>query len=207
MRQAYTFGLYSHCAYVNETAGLCTDNTIGYQFRPYTAITDDMLSNYSDYTNTILRNTTFANSSSLARSSRIACYLLFLGPILSFISLVMFVWFCPLIFGLGSLAFIPNSGPIRCGHTWALFVSASAAVLAAISVFSGSVIWTVNIKKAKDVNSWTVQPAQLPLGIKVHPGPGLYCIWIGFGFLVVSAIGPTIKSASFPRLILTASKP
>ena len=54
-------------------------------------ITNDMLSNYSDYTDTILRNAAFANSSLLARSSRAAYYLLLHGTILSIISLVMSV--------------------------------------------------------------------------------------------------------------------
>ena len=153
-----------------------------------------MLSNYSDYTNTILRNTAFANSSSFARNSRAACYFLLLGFILSIVSFVMSVWFRSQIFGLGSLAFVQTSGPIQLirGQTWALYVSDSAAVLATISVLIGSAIWAVIIKKAKDVNSWKLQPAQLPLGIKVSSGGGLETAWIGFGFLVPGAIPPTI---------------
>ena len=80
-------------------------------------------------------------------------------------------------------------------------------VLAAISVFIGSVIWTAIIKQAGDVNSWTVQPAQRPLGIKVFAGPGFYFAWIAFGLLVVSAIGPTIMSVSFFRPILATPEP
>ena len=119
----------------------------------------------------------------------------------------MSVWFCPPIFGLGSLAFVLTSMPIRRGHNWAFFVSASAAVLAAISVFSGSAIWTVIVKKARDVNSRTIQPTQIPLGIEVHPGIGLCCIWIAFGLLVMSAIGPTIESASLFRPIIATPEP
>ena len=93
LRRAYGFGLYSYCAYVNETAGPCTSRTIVYPFRPYTVIAKDVPSNYSNYTNTILHNSTFANYPSLARSSRAACCLFLLGSILLFTSLVMYVWF------------------------------------------------------------------------------------------------------------------
>jgi hypothetical protein len=92
LRQLYKFGLYSHCAYINDTAGLCANTTAAYEFQPYTVITNDMLSNYSGYTNAILNNATFADSSSLGGSSRSAYYLLLLGSILATISLVTFVW-------------------------------------------------------------------------------------------------------------------
>lgn len=116
----------------------------------------------------------------------------------------------PTNFCLGSLALIPTSIPVWLirGRTGVLFVSVLAApVLATIPVFVGSVIWTVIIKNAKDVNSWTVQPAQLPLGIEVSAGPGFYCAWLAFCFLAASAIGPTIKSALFFRLIFTTPEP
>ena len=168
-----------------------------------------MLSNYSDYTNTILHDSTFAYSSSLGRSSRAANCLLLFGTILSITSLVMSVRFRPPIFGLSSLPFVLPSGPIWSitEHTWALLVSSSTAVLAPIPIFVGSAIWTAIIKKANDVSSWKVQPDQLPLGIEVSAGGGLVCAWIAFAFLVASAIIPTIRSASFFPLILTTPKP
>jgi len=125
----------------------------------------------------------------------------------------MSVWFHPPIFVLGSLAFVAPSGPFRPsgpdrrGSAWALLVSAPAAVLATILILAGSAIWTVIIKKAKGVNSWTVQPAQLPLGIQVSTGAGLYCAWVASGFLVASTIPLTIESASFFRLILAIPEP
>jgi len=92
LRQVYKFGLYSHCAYVNKTAGLCgTGVNTAYRFQPYKVITNDMLSNYSDYTDTIIHNATFANSSSLGKRSRAAYYLLLFGFILSAISMLTFV--------------------------------------------------------------------------------------------------------------------
>ena len=153
-----------------------------------------MLSNYSDYTNTILRNTTFANSSLFATSSRAGSYLLFLGFILTNVSIIMSVLFRPPIFGLGSLPFAPRSIPVLFipGQTWVLYVSAFASVLGTISNFTGSAIWTAIIKKANNINSLKVQPAQHPLGIKVSAGGGLTSTWIAVGCLVPTAIGPTI---------------
>ena len=209
LRQVYKFGIGSHCAFVNKTAGRCTRNIFVYPFQPCTVITNDMLSNYSDYTHTILRNSAFADSSSLGRSFRVANCLLSLGAILSLVSLVMSVLFRPPIFGPGPPAFIPPSGPFRFirGQTWVLLISTPAAALAPISMFTGAAIWTAIIKKAKDVNSWTVQPDRLPLGIVVSSGAGLIAAWISFCFLVVCGIAPTIESVSSFRLIHTTSKP
>ena len=82
------FGFYSHCAYVNKTAGLCTSTTSTYQFQPYTVIANDTLSNHSGYTEAVTSGTTFTNSSWLGRSSLAAQYLLLLGCVLSTISLL-----------------------------------------------------------------------------------------------------------------------
>ena len=76
--------------------------------------------------------------------------------------------------------------------TWALFVSASTAIVAGISVLAGSAIWTVIIRRARDVNSWTVQPAQFPLGIKLASGVGLHCTWVASGLLAISVIFHTL---------------
>jgi len=72
--------------------------------------------------------------------------------------------------------------------TWALFVSASTAIVAGIFVLAGSAIWAVLIKKAGDINSWTIQPTQFPLGITVTTGIGLHCAWVAFGLLAISII-------------------
>ena len=174
-------------------------------------IANDIPSNYSNYTNTILHNPTFDNSSSLARSSRAACCLLLLGSILLFTFLVMYVWFRPLIFGgLGSLTFVPPSGPILliCGHRiLGLLVSVVAAALAAISFLAGSVTWAATIKKAKDVNPWKVQSAQLPLRIEVFSGGGLWFARLISGLLMASFTPLTIESASFFRPIPTTPEP
>jgi hypothetical protein len=73
---------------------LCGNTTAAYKFQPYTVITNDMLSNYSGYTDAIINNATFADSSSLGASSRSAYFLLLLGSILATISLATFVLSC-----------------------------------------------------------------------------------------------------------------
>lgn len=79
-------------------------------------------------------------------------------------------------------------------HTWAFFLSTSAAVTASIFVLAGSALWTVLINRAGDVNSWIVQPAKVPLGIEVTNGIGLYLSWAAFACLVTSIIPYTIRS-------------
>jgi len=175
LRQLYKFGLYSHCAYVNETAGLCTNTTAAYPFQPYIVITNDMLSNYSGYTDAIIHNATFASSSSLGKSSRSAYYLLLLGSILATISLV--------------------TGVIK--HTWTFFVSTSSAIVASIFVLAGSALWTTLIKRAEDINTWTVRPVQVPLGIEVSTGIGLYLSWAAFACLATSVIPYMISCCTF----------
>jgi len=75
--------------------------------------------------------------------------------------------------------------------------------MASISVLGGLVIWTDLIKRAGDVNSWTVQPAQLPLGIRVSPGLGLPYGWIAFSLLVMSVISHAIESVPPFRPVVT----
>jgi len=166
-------------------------------------IANDIPANYSNYSNTILHGSAVADSSLLARSSREACYLLLFGFIMTIISLILYVWFHPVIVGgLSSFAFVPPSEPIQHipGQIWVFLVSTLAGILAAILVLAGSAIWEAIIKKANDDNPSKVQPAQLPLGIKVSPGGGLLLAWIASGFLVASSIPLAIESVSFFHL-------
>ena len=171
-------------------------------------IAKDVPSNYSNYTDTILHNPTFVNSSesSLARSSRAACSLLLLGSFLLFTLLVMYVWFRPLIFGgLASLTFVLLSGPIvaMCGHSTSGFlICAVAAVLGPISFLAGTVTWAAAIKKAKDVN-----PSQLPLRIEVSAASGLHYAKVVSGLLMACSTPFTIGSASFFHPIPTTPSP
>jgi len=87
-------------------------------------------------------------------------------------------------------------------HTWAFFVSTSAAAIASIFILAASALWTVLIKKAEDINTWTVQPAQVPLGIQVSAGVGLYLVWAAFACLVTSVIPYAFRSVLLSHMIL-----
>ena len=100
---------------------------------------------------------------------------------------------------LGSFFFAPLSGVIK--HTWAFFVSTSAAIVASIFVLAGSALWTVLIKRAEDINTWTVRPAEVPLGIEVTNGIGLYLVWAAFACLATSIIPYAIRSVPLCHLI------
>ena len=91
LRHIYKFGHYRHCAYVNKTNGSCSGIHAGYRFRPYKIITDDMPSNYSDYTHSIIGDIAFANSPSLGRRSHAAYGLLLLGTLFAALSALMSV--------------------------------------------------------------------------------------------------------------------
>ena len=103
LRRVYKFGLYSHCAYVDETAGLCTKANGLYIFQPYKAITSDMPSNYSDHTNAIIHNTTFANSILLGGSSHLARRFLLSGATVALMALIRSVRLQSPFFGPDSL--------------------------------------------------------------------------------------------------------
>lgn len=91
LRQLYEFGLYSHCAYVNATAGVCSDSIVANKFTPYDAIVGDMAANYSRDTNSILTGTTFHNSNYLGEQSNAAYYLILLATICAALSLITLV--------------------------------------------------------------------------------------------------------------------
>ena len=93
LRQFYEFGLYSHCAYVNATAGICSNVTAATRFTPYDAITGDMAANYSQETDSILMAFTFRNSAYLGEQSKAAYHLILLATICAALALVTSVHF------------------------------------------------------------------------------------------------------------------
>jgi len=177
LRQVYRFGLYDYCAFVSNGQGTCANHTAGYQFHPYDALRSDMSANYSFYTDNIILNTTFRDSNYLGKQSHAAYYLLLLGAICAFISLV--------------------TGVIK--HTWAFFVSTGSAVLSSIFVLTGSAIWTVIIQKSRSVENLLVGPSggRVPVGIVVSTGPALYLAWASFACLVVSIVPYMISCCTF----------
>ena len=79
----------------------------------------------------------------------------------------------------------------------ALIAFCFVPVVASIFVLAGSVIWTDLIKRVGDINSWMVQPGQVPLGIKVSTGTALHYAWAAFAILVTSLIPHMFLSVSF----------
>ncbi|KAF8634491.1 hypothetical protein AX15_000929 [Amanita polypyramis BW_CC] len=91
LRQYYEFGLYSYCGYINSTAGTCGNHTAGSQFRPYDALTSDMIANFSSITSVVLTNTTLIDSKYLGQSSRAAYWMLLLGAIFTAVTFIAYV--------------------------------------------------------------------------------------------------------------------
>jgi 1,3-beta-glucanosyltransferase GAS1 len=81
LRQLYKFGLYNHCGYVDDKKGICGNYSVATRFQPYESLTSDMLSNYSQFTDAIIFDTTFRNDGYLGSSSKAAYYMLLLGTI------------------------------------------------------------------------------------------------------------------------------
>ncbi|KAG9223146.1 hypothetical protein CCMSSC00406_0000165 [Pleurotus cornucopiae] len=108
LRELYLFGLYSFCGYTNETAGACSNRTVGMQFRPYPILTSDMAVNYSVLTDGLFdtafqsQQPTFRDSSYLGGSTRAAYYMILLGTICTGLAF--------LTFDRGDVAFIIIAG-------------------------------------------------------------------------------------------------
>jgi len=168
LRQLYEFGLYSHCAYVNATAGICSNITAANRFTPYDAITGDMAANYSQDTNSILTGFTFRNSAYLGEQSKAAYYLILLATICTALALV--------------------TGVLK--HTVAFLLSSSLSVLGSFLLLVGAALWTVIINKAASLNNApvTLNGETIPLGIITTAGPGLYMTWAAFACLTVSIV-------------------
>ncbi|KAF7367252.1 hypothetical protein MSAN_00787100 [Mycena sanguinolenta] len=182
LRQFYFFGLYSHCAYLNDstttngTAGKCTNTSIRNEFTPYTALTSDMLANYTTVTNFILGETTFANSDSWGHTSRAASAMLLLGTICAAVSLF--------------------TGVFRRNFTF--FLSSFTAVIGSIFVLISATIWTVMIKRAESINTALISGSTpIPVGIVVSIGKGLFLMWAAFVTLLVSVVPYMISCCTF----------
>lgn len=93
LRNLYNFGLYSYCAYVNETHGTCSHSTTANKLRPYDAFLGDIPVNYTSLTNAFVPSTTFVDSQYLGEFSRGAYYLLLLGSVATALALFTFVKF------------------------------------------------------------------------------------------------------------------
>ncbi|ESK98184.1 hypothetical protein Moror_301 [Moniliophthora roreri MCA 2997] len=177
LRQFYKMGLYSHCGFVNETAGICSNTSAGYQYRPYDHIIGDMTPNYQFYSDAIIVQTTFRNSKYLGSSSRAAYYLILLGTICA------------------ALAFF--SGLAK--HNFTFLLSATFAGISSLFVLVGAAIWTVIIKKSDSINEIIIgtETNPSPLGITVSTGPGLYLVWAAFACLIASTVPYVVSCCTY----------
>lgn len=72
------------------------------------------------------------------------------------------------------------------------------AVIGAVLLLIGAVIWTVIVKKAQDINTFTVNvpnASPVPLGITVDVGNGILLAWAAWACLVASIIPYMIRCA------------
>ncbi|KAJ7693647.1 actin cortical patch SUR7/pH-response regulator pali [Mycena rosella] len=178
LRQFYLFGLYSHCGYVNTSAGTCTNKTVQNEFQPYAALTSDMLQNYTDLTNFLLGGTAFEDSTdSLGGSSRAAYWMLLLGTICAALALL--------------------TGVAKNNFTF--FISTALAIVGAILLLIGASIWTAMIHKAQSINSVMIGPPASPVlaGIVVSVGPGLFMIWAAFVALFASVVPYMVSCCTY----------
>jgi len=178
LRDFYDFGLYSYCAYVSGGGGVCSNHTTANEFRPYDAITADMLANYSGLTNALIPSTTFTDSSYLGDFSHGAYYTILIGTICAALALI-----------LGLLK-----------HTLAFVISTLFAILGSLMLLIGAAIWTAIIKKAESsINGLMVGPtaSPVPLGITVSTGDALFLLWASFACLIVSILPYMISCCTY----------
>ena len=197
LRQLYKFGLYSHCAYVNDTAGRCGNETVGEQFKPYNVLISDMPSNWSIFSQSFIPDTTtFQNSGFLGHNSKAAYWMLLLGTLCTAAALITYVQLAML-----SPCF---SNPQHRGvakHNMTFLVSTLFAIAGSLLLLIGASIWTVIVQRSAAINDLVVESANgsqtMPLGINVSVGPGLFLTWAAFACLVVSVIPYMIRFVIF----------
>lgn len=197
LRQLYKFGLYSHCAYVNDTAGRCGNETVGEQFKPYNVLISDMPSNWSIFSQSFIPDTTtFQNSGFLGHNSKAAYWMLLLGTLCTAAAFITYVQLAML-----SPCF---SNPQHRGvakHNMTFLVSTLFAIAGSLLLLIGASIWTVIVQRSAAINDLVVESANgsqtMPLGINVSVGPGLFLTWAAFACLVVSVIPYMIRFVIF----------
>ncbi|KAJ3872285.1 actin cortical patch SUR7/pH-response regulator pali [Lentinula edodes] len=175
LRQFYNFGLYSHCGYVNDTAGICSNETVGYPYKPYDYFVGDMVANYSIITSSVITGGSFRDSNYLGQSTKAAYWLILLGTILAAVSFL--------------------SGVAK--HNLTFFLSAVFSAISSLFVLVGAVVWTVIIKKSDGVSTIIIGTDPTPIGIYITAGPGLFLTWAAFACLFVSMIPYLISCCTY----------
>jgi len=168
LRQFYEFGLYQHCGYVDEKQGTCSNYTIDNQFRPFDALTADMLANYSILTRAVIVDIPFVDSDYLGPLSQSAYRTLLTGFIASVIAVVLGLW----------------------RRNFTFFAATVLSIAGSINLLVGASIWTVMINKSASVNRLIVgqEGNPSPVGIEVTAGNALYLTWAAFACLTISTV-------------------
>jgi len=175
LRDFYEFGLYSHCGYINSTAGICSNKTVGYPYKPYDYLIGDMDANYTIITASVITGGSFRDSNYLGESTKAAYWLILLGTILS------------------ALSFF--SGITK--HNLTFFLSAVFAAISSVFILIGAAIWTVVIKKSNGVSNILIGANPTPIGIDVSAGPGLFITWAAFACVFVSMVPYLISCCTY----------
>ncbi|KAF5375192.1 hypothetical protein D9758_000024 [Tetrapyrgos nigripes] len=178
LRQYYQFGLYSYCAYVNDSAGSCSNHTAGFRFTPFDTLVSDMRSNFSTLTQELLPGDLILRDSHyLGQTSRAAYFLILLATIGA-----------ALTFILGILK-----------YSITFFLSALAAGISSLFLVVAAALWTVMINRSNDINTRIIGSAMntTPLGIEVSTGTGFYLIWAAFACLFLSMIPYIISCCTY----------
>jgi hypothetical protein len=175
LRNFYDFGLYSHCGYVNATAGICSNKTVGYQYKPYNYLLADMSPNYTIITQSIIDGGSFVDSTYLGESTKAAYWLALLGTILTVLSFF--------------------SGLAK--HNLTFFLSALFSAIASLFVLISAALWTVVIKKSASVSNIIIGVDPTPVGIDISAGPGLFIMWAAFACLFASMIPYLISCCTY----------
>jgi len=175
LRQEYKFGVYGYCGYVNDSAGVCSNTSLGRQYQPYNALLADMSLNYSALTIFIINGTSSFESQSIGSHTRSASYLIVLGTVCAFLAFVIGVF----------------------KHTLAFLASACLAMLSTVFILIAASLWTSAIKTSESVNGLILNTTDIPLGIKVSSGSGLSLLWGAVGCLFASLVPYLISCCTF----------
>jgi len=175
IRNLYQWGLYGYCGYLDPVNGTCSNITAAARFTPYDSLVADMSANYSRFTDSIIDGTSFRDSALLGGHTHAAYYLIIIGTVLCFVSLL--------------LGFVK--------HTFAFLLSASLASVSALFILIGTALWVSVIHSAQAVNELMLAQTGTPLGIIVTSGKGLTLLWAAFGCLTAALLPYWISSCTF----------
>ena len=90
LRDEYRFGLYSFCASVNGSQGICSNISTANRFEPFTVILADMPANYSQISESFISMGSFIDSSYLGSFSNGAYYLILIGTVATALAFITY---------------------------------------------------------------------------------------------------------------------